>query len=212
MIFGYCAFALAVIVINFLVIKAIGTDKKTYRKYVKAASKEGPAQIKKRKNPLVPVDPKKYGMMVVANVNLPKNQQHADLFAKKIIDDSGVLSQEKVAVELKAMNITPEEYKERSQIIDGRITFYEENKNSDPGNKEIEENLQRLYLLKSIQSTFIEKAALQKTESIIVPAPSTDALTTTDVLPEATPATGDEKPTDTTTPTAPQEQPVLPKP
>src|SRR3989338_5367663 len=146
-----------IVCVNLFISRGIRADKRNYQKFVAAASKEEKSRAPQHKNPLKPVDPKDYGMLVVANADLPRSQTHADLFVEKIIKESGVLKEEKVAATLKKMNVSPEEFDDRAKYIEERIAVYKTRKESDPSDLEAEEKLHDLQLLKSIQTSFAEE-------------------------------------------------------
>jgi len=151
-----------IVCVNLLISNGIRADKRNYLKFIAAASREEKAQPLKHKNPLKPADPKDYGMLVVPNADLPRSQFHSDVFVGKIIKESGVLEEGKVVSELKKMNISPEEFEDRTQYLDERIAVYKARKESDPSDLEAEEKLHDLYLLKSVQASLLQKALEQK--------------------------------------------------
>ena len=86
-----------------------------------------PSTAKKR-YPLIPEDPKKYGMISYPEDIQPLNQNQWDSFMKQALEKSGVLDQESAKKALEQSKKTPEEYRARAKEIEDRIAVYEKRK------------------------------------------------------------------------------------
>ena len=150
-------FVVFVLIIVAVIAGSLESDKRQSRKHSVATQKSAssqPAPLEKPKQKYVhkPVDPKKYGMIVISHEALPQSQEHADAFVEKIIKESGVLQEKKVLEELGDVKISSEEFSNREKTMDERIQHYQVKKDADPTDEESAERLQQLYLLKAMQN------------------------------------------------------------
>lgn len=186
----YLAIVLSVPIINFFISKSIVKDRKSYLKHVKLIQNEAPLQTsaqKKRKHKLVPADPKKYGMVVVPSVNLPNNQEHADVFMKNVIKESGILEKKEVIERIREEKISPAEFEQKSKLLDEKISAYEAKKAQSPLDEDEQGRLQQLYLLKSFQNAFKDTAVTPDPVEAPTPSPTEEATAGEDPSPEQQP-------------------------
>jgi len=121
------------------------------------SSKRKIIQSEKKRYPLVPDDPAKYGIISQSKDEVPRTQLEWDLFMEKAVTKSKVLEDENAKPALEKMGKTPEEFQTREQAVTKQISLFEERLEVNPSDEEAQERLQTLYMLKSLGKTLKDK-------------------------------------------------------
>ncbi len=114
--------------------------------------------VPKRK--LVPEDPAKYGMVVIAPNAEPKNQEEWDQFMQKTIVGQKILETPEAQKMLAETKMPEEQYHQTIAKVDGDIAKFEKMATDSPSDPETKKRLQVLYQLKSL-SKLLEKKVTQ---------------------------------------------------
>jgi len=135
--------------------KPIPTDTKPSKRKI--------IQSEKKRYPLVPDDPAKYGIISQSKDEVPRTQVGWDLFMEKAITKSKVLEDENANPALEKMKKTSEEFQTREQEVTKQISLFEKRLEANPSDEEAQERLQTLYMLRSLGKTLKDK--------VVAPAP-----------------------------------------
>jgi len=112
------------------------------------------------KRELVPEDPAKYGMVVIAPGAEPKNQEEWDQFMQKAIVEQKILETPEAQKMLAETKIPEEQYHQTITKVDAEIVKFEKMAGEHPFDSETKKRLQVLYQLKSL-SRLLEKKVTQ---------------------------------------------------
>lgn len=142
----------------FLAKKDENQARKTPAKETLTAAQNPAMEITaKKRYPLTPEDPAKYGIVSYSAADQPRNQAQWDIFMEKALVKSGLLEQKNAKPAIEKMKTTPEEFQARMKEIDDRIVLFEQKKAANPSDADAQENLQRLYMLKAMAQAMEKK-------------------------------------------------------
>ena len=112
------------------------------------------------KRKLVPEDPAKYGMVVIAPGAEPKNQEEWDRFMQKAIVEQKILETPEAQKMLAETKMPQEQYRQTMDKVDADIAKFEKMAGESPFDPDTKKRLQVLYQLRSL-SKLLEKKVTQ---------------------------------------------------
>lgn len=145
-------------VLNFFLMKSLESppSKGKTSPVVNKAEKEIPGAAR-RKYPLVPEDPAKYGIVSVKESDLPTRAYQWDSYMKDILEESRILETPEGKTAMDKAKTTPEEFQNTMQRVDQQIVKFETQRKINPGDPEAEEQLKTLYKIKALGKVLQEK-------------------------------------------------------
>jgi hypothetical protein len=117
------------------------------------------------RNPLVPEDPSKYGIVSLERFYAPKTQAEWDAHIEKIFKDSQVLESQEGKNAIAKMATTEKQFNKTVEDVDKEIVHFEEERRENPFDEKIENRLQTLYKLKALSKVMKDKVTTVRDNS-----------------------------------------------
>jgi len=126
-------------------------------------SKRKIVQSEKKRYPLVPDDPAKYGIISQSKGEIPRTQLEWDMFMDKAIVKSKILEDENAKPAIEKMTKTPADFQKREEEVENNIARFEQKLKENPDDEDALQRLQTLYMLKSLGKTLKDKVVTPPT-------------------------------------------------
>jgi hypothetical protein len=142
-------FIVGINILTRIYVGEIKEDVGAVPKVLKAVPQEGAADTQELTG-RQPDDPAQFGIVVVSQMDQPRDQKQSDDFIQKLFDDSKLLDTDEGKEAVKAMQMNPTQYQETMTRLDGEIQKIEAAAGQNPTDPLLQRRRQVLYHLKAI--------------------------------------------------------------